>query len=120
MAHLYDEVDRRGQTVSLLRNDGPVLRRAMILMLGIAECLERVENAIKFIGDVYLARLYGSAVETLRISAWERAVTRKQALVQQVYDVLKSEVDARRGQVMEIIVIVLILGELLLAVRFSG
>jgi hypothetical protein len=121
LANLYDEVGRRrGRSMSLLRNYGPVLRRAMILMLEIAEFIERVENALKIIGDVYLARLYASAVETLRIPSWERSVTRKQELVQQVYDVLKSEVDARRGQVSEIIVIVLILGEILLALRVGG
>lgn len=117
LAKLYDEVGRRrGRSMNLLRNYGPVLRRAMVLMLEIAEFIERVENALKIIGDVYLARLYASAVETLRIPSWERAVTRKQELVQQVYDVLKSEVDARRGQILEIIVIVLIAGEILLAV----
>ena len=117
LARLYDEVGRGGRRPMLLRNYAPVLRRVMMLMLEIAEFVERAENALKIIGDVYLARLYGSAVGALRIGSWERAVTRKQALVQQVYDVLKSEVDARRGQVMEIIVIALIVGEILIAMH---
>jgi hypothetical protein len=120
LGRLYDEVGRRrGRTINLTRNYGPVLRRAMVLLLEIAEFIERVENSLKIIGDVYLARLYASAVETLRIPSWEQAVTRKQALVQQVYDVLKSEVDTRRGQIMEIIVILLILGELVQALHIA-
>jgi hypothetical protein len=118
LARLYDEIGaRRGRRINLLRNYGPVLRRAMALLLEIAEFIERVENALKIIGDVYLARLYASAVDAFRIPSWEHAVTRKQALVQQVYDVLKSEVDTRRAQLLEIIVIVLILGEILQALR---
>jgi hypothetical protein len=113
---LYDEVgERQGKWFALLRNYGPVLRRAMAVLLEIAEFIERVENTLKIIGDVYLARLYASAVDSLRIAAWERAVTRKQALVQQVYDVLKSEVDASRDQLLELTIVLLIIGEILLA-----
>ncbi len=113
---LYADVAaRRGRGASFLRNYAPVLHRAMALMLEIAEFVERVENAIKIIGDTYLARLYGSAVEVLRIPAWERSVTRKQALLQQVYDVLKSEVDASRTFWLELLVVFLIVVELLVA-----
>lgn len=114
---LYGEVaSRRGRSIGLLRNYGPVLHRTMAVMLEIAEFVERVENAIKIIGDTYLARLYGSAVESLRIPAWERSVTRKQALLQQVYDVLKNEVDASRGLLAEVMVVALIVLELVFAV----
>ena len=113
---LYDETaSRKGRMPALLRNYGPVLRRAMAVMLEIAEFIERVENSLKIIGDVYLARLYAGAVEALRIPAWERSVTRKQALVQQVYDVLKAEVDASRDQLLELTIILLIVGEIVMA-----
>lgn len=116
---LYDETDSHtGRRPALLRNYGPVLRRAMTVMLEIAEFIERVENSLKVVGDVYLARLYGGAVESLRIPAWERSVTRKQGLVQQVYDVLKAEIDARRGQLLEVTIVVLIVGEIIMA--FGG
>jgi hypothetical protein len=116
LARLYDEVgERRGRGPWLFRNYGPVLHRAMALMLEIAEFVERVENALKIIGDTYLARLYASAVDSLRIPAWERSVTRKQALVQQVYDVLKHEVDASRTLLLEVLVVALIISELIVA-----
>ena len=113
---LYGEVaTRRGARRGPFRNYAPVLHRTMAVMLEIAEFVERVENAIKIIGDTYLARLYGAAVESLRIPAWERSVTRKQALLQQVYDVLKNEVDASRGLLVEVLVVVLILMEIVMA-----
>jgi hypothetical protein len=115
---LYGEVaSRRGRRVGPLRSYARVLHRTMAVMLEIAEFVERVENAIKIIGDTYLARLYGSAVDSLRIPAWERSVTRKQALLQQVYDVLRSEVDASRGLLAEALIGALIVIELVLAFR---
>lgn len=113
---LYDEIARRrGRGPAILRSYGPVLRRAMVVMLEIAEFIERVENSLKIIGDVYLARVYASGVDALRIQAWERSVTRKHDLVQQVYDVLKSEVDASRGQLLELAIVALIVGDIVMA-----
>lgn len=116
LGRLYDEVAaRRGKRLKLFRAYGPVLRRTMALLLDLAEFVERAENALKVFGDVYPARLYAAAVDTLRIPAWERAVTRKQGLLQQVYDMLKSEVDASRDQLLELTIVLLIIGEMLLA-----
>lgn len=114
---LYDETASRKRRLSLLRSYGPVLRRAMAVMLEIAEFIERAENALKIIGDVYLARLYANAVESLRIPSWERSVTRKEGLVKQVYDVLKSEVDAGRDQLLELTIILLIVFEIVFALQ---
>jgi len=116
LAGLYDEVARRrGRSLALARNYGPILRSAMATFMDLSEFVERVENAIKIVGDVYLARVYANAVDALRIPAWERTVTRKLELVRDVCDVLKNEVDAARGQTLEITVIVLIAFEIVLA-----
>lgn len=117
LSRLYDEVElRRGRGPLLFRSYGPVLRRAITVMLEIAEFIERVENALKIIGDVYLARIYASTVDALRIPSWEQSVTRKHDLVSQVYDVLKAEVDASRGQLLEVTIVLLILIEIVMAV----
>jgi uncharacterized Rmd1/YagE family protein len=81
------------------------------------EFTERVENALKVAGDFYLARVYQGAVRRLRIADWQSSVDRKQALVAQAYELLKGEVEIRRSTTMELIVIVLILLELVAALR---
>ncbi len=116
--HLYGEVAlRRRRARGPFRSYAKVLHRTMAVMLEIAEFVERVENAIKIIGDTYLARLYGAVVDSLRIPAWEAGVTRKQALLQQVYNVLRSEVDATRALLVEVLVVLLIVAEVMLALR---
>jgi len=113
---LYGDVARRRGRSRALRNYRGLLHRAMALMLELAELVERVENAIKVVGDTYLARLYGSVMEALRLPAWQRSVTRKQALLQQVYDVLKHEVDSSRALLVELLVVALILLEVIVAI----
>lgn len=121
LGRLYDEVAaRRGRGLALLSNYGSVQREAMALILEIAEFIERVENALKIIGDVYLARVYAGAVESLRIPAWERSVNRKQELLHQVYEVLKSEVDASRDQLLEGTIVLLIVFEIGMAMLRIG
>jgi len=117
LARLYDETGRRARGPALLRSYGPLLRHTMAVMLEIAEFIERAEDALKILGDVYLARLYANAVASLRIGGWERSVTRKQELVRQAYDVLKNEVDASRDQWLELTIVALIVLELVLAFR---
>ena len=74
-----------------------------------------MENSLKIIGDFYLARVYEAAVEQLRIPAWKGTVTRKQAMLGDVYGWLKGEVDTARSLTLEVIIVLLIVLELLVA-----
>jgi uncharacterized Rmd1/YagE family protein len=56
-------------------------------------------------------------VEQLRIPAWKAAVTRKQQMLGDVYGWLKGEVDTARSLTLEVMVVLLIVLELLVAVR---
>lgn len=92
-------------------------RRTSALTLELGEFTERVENSLKVIGDFYLARVYQAAVRRLRINDWAQSVYRKESSVAQVYSLLKSEVDTDRLLWLELTVVLLILGELLLALH---
>ncbi len=118
LATLYDEIARKRRLglSTLLRSDYAVLRRkVMVQMLEVAEFTERVENSLKVVGDFYLARVYRAALRRLRIPAWQESVDRKEALLGQIYDVLKSEVEQGRMIFLEATIVVLILLELILA-----
>jgi hypothetical protein len=117
LGRLYDEMEKKRRLwLSLFRSDYADLRReVMVLMLEVAEFTERVENSLKVIGDFYLARVYRAAVRRFRIPAWQESVDRKEALVQQIYDLLNGEVEHGRMLVLEITIVVLILAEILMA-----
>ena len=75
----------------------------------------RGANTLKIIGDFYLAKVYESAVEQLRIPAWKASVTRKQQVLGDVYGWLKGEVDTARSFTLELMIVLLIVVELLVA-----
>ena len=87
----------------------------MQTLIELSEFIERVENSLKIVGDVYLARVYEGALQELRIARWTEQVTRKQRLLQQAYSLLKGETDTGRALTLETMVVVLILFEILMA-----
>jgi hypothetical protein len=115
LAAVNDSLKRERQRVgSFFRSPYPRLaRRVQLTLLEMSEFIERVENSLKIIGDVYLAKVYEAAVEQLRIPAWKASVTRKQRMLGDVYGWLKDEVDTTRSLTLEVMVVALILIELL-------
>jgi hypothetical protein len=79
------------------------------------EVVERVENSLKVTDDVYLARVYALALEEFRERTWRLGIERKTAIVRGTYDMLNAESLARRGETLEITIIVLILFEIVLS-----
>ncbi len=118
LAHVYREFERvRGRGFRLdLRNPWAELgHQAVRRLVELTEFTERVDNALKVIGDFYLARVYESAVRRFRIRSWQSSIDAKQALLAQAYGLVRGEIEARRSTVLEVIVILLIVLELLLA-----
>src|SRR5579859_1865218 len=110
LALLHDAVSER--RTSLLRGDyRPLSREASALFMELSAFIERVENSLKFVGDIYFATIFRTAVTRFRLVEWEQNVSRKIQLLGRVADLLNNEVNARRSQVLEIIVVLLILFE---------
>jgi hypothetical protein len=97
-----------------------LLRQLMLTLIELSEFIERIENALKIVGDVYLARVYEGAVRQLRIGQWTDQVSRKHRLLQQTYALLKGEVDTTRALTLEVMVVVLIVLEILVALVQVG
>jgi hypothetical protein len=77
---------------------------------------ERTGNALKLVGDQYLARVYRLLSGRLHLEEWEQGIRRKLEVVEGIYRVVSDQSDTYRTEVLEIIVIVLILIEVVLAV----
>jgi hypothetical protein len=114
----YDELqqERARQRTRLVRSPYARLsRRLLTTVLETNEFVERVENSLKVIGDFYLAKVYEGATRRLRVHPWKEAVTRKQQLLAQTYQLLRGEVDTTRSLTLETAIVVLIVVELVLA-----
>jgi len=113
---IYREIDARRPGPNVFtRRYMKLQRRTAALLLEISEMTERLENAVKIIGDFYLARLYQGSVRRFRLPAWEESVLRKQKLLAGVNELLNDAANTRRAELLEITIILLILWEILYA-----
>jgi hypothetical protein len=58
LAAIRGEVERAGNAGLFTRRYNRLVRRTAALLVDMSEMVERVENAVKIVGDFYLARLY--------------------------------------------------------------
>lgn len=116
LARLYDYFEKARSR--MFRSPYNVeMRKAMRRILELTELTERVDNTIKSVGDFYLARVYDAALARFRVPSWRESVESKLRLAARAYELLKDEVEVSRGQLLEVIVVVLIALELLTALR---
>lgn len=117
LAHVGETLRRsRRREFPLFRTtDAPLARSVQLTLIEMSEALERVENALKVIGDFYLAKVYEAALEQLRVDDWKASVQRKQQTLGDVYQWLKGEVDTARSLTLEVMIVVLIVVEVILA-----
>ena len=76
---------------------------------------EQVQNALKLIPDVYLARVHRRGAARLGLPAWEAMVRAKLEAVRQLITVLSERASVRRAEAMELAIILLIALEIALA-----
>ena len=76
---------------------------------------ERTGNALKLVGDQYLARVYRILASRFHLDEWERSIQRSLEVVEGVYRVLSDQAATYRTELLEIVVIVLIVFEILTA-----
>jgi hypothetical protein len=115
LSRVYDVIEKKQSGSLIFSPFKKLLRGLMLTVIELSEFIERIENALKIVGDVYLARVYEGAVKQLRVTRWTEQVTRKHRLLQQTYALLKGEVDTGRALTLEAMVVILILFEILMA-----
>ncbi|HMV87906.1 MAG TPA: hypothetical protein PLD20_24925 [Blastocatellia bacterium] len=75
---------------------------------------ERVENALKLVGDLFLARLHTAAAQRFYLQEWDIIISRKLEIISDFYDLLSDRLHTVQSQTLELIVILLILVEVML------
>jgi hypothetical protein len=117
LPRMYDLVARAWRTRTLLRSKrfADLARRLHTLVAEVTELTERIDNALQVTEDVYLARIYTAALELFRVPAVNAAVERKLAIIRDTYTALYDESSASRTELLELLIIVLILAEIVIA-----
>jgi hypothetical protein len=108
-------LDRRGPSVSF-RAGHRELQRLAALQMDAALLYEEISNALKLLGDQFLARLYRAANRRMHLDEWERSTLRKLETLESIYEKLADKQAHRRAELLEWIIIVLISAEIVFSV----
>lgn len=102
---------------SMIRRFYPPLqafRHLAMLQMDAAALFERVSNGLKVVGDQFLSLVYQTASARFHLSDWDRGIARKLEVLEGIYQKIGDQVSARRLELLEWIVILLIALELVL------
>jgi hypothetical protein len=90
------------------------LRRIGQLQVDNAVLFEGVNNALKLLGDQYLARVYRLVSERFHLAEWDASILRKLQTLESIYQKLSDQATNRRTEALEWIIIALIAAEILI------
>jgi hypothetical protein len=84
------------------------LAQLAALEMDASSLFEGVNHAMKLVGDQHLARVYRLAVRRFHLDAWDTSILRKLGAVEGIYRKLSDRAAARRMELLEWVIIVLI------------
>ena len=117
MERIYAQLQHTGWLYNwLARRYARAARQVHALFIDVNELTDKTENALKIVGDVYAARLFGLAAARLGLSEWKGNVQEKLKTLDDIYRFAVEQTAMARGEFLEITVVVLILLELVLLV----
>jgi hypothetical protein len=116
LARIYAEMQRaRWYDCILGRHFVRTARQVHALFIDVNELTDRTENALKIIGDVYAARLFGLVGRRLDLERWKTNVNEKLKTMDDIYRFLVDQVSMLRGQFLELTIVLLFIFEIALA-----
>jgi Holliday junction resolvasome RuvABC endonuclease subunit len=117
LPRMYDlvEATRKHRPLPGARRFADLARRLYTIVAEVTELTEKADNALQVTEDVYLARVYTAALELFRVPAVSAAVDRKLSIIRDTYSALYDEAHASRSELLEIIILMLIALEIVLA-----
>lgn len=104
----YDVISERNWLTMLGLSRTAHLVRVGHMEVDGAILFERVSNAIKLLGDQYLARVYRLVAQRFHLSEWNSAILRKLDTIESLYHKINDRNASRRLELLEWIIILLI------------
>ncbi len=123
MTHLLSEVYsvlEQRKNVMLARWSMPrTAQRFNTIRLDVMELTERIDNAIKFVSDMYYARLYRLAATRMGVPDYRGLVDEKLRTVGELYDVMVDQFNEARSFVLEFAIAILCLLDVIFLLRMK-
>jgi hypothetical protein len=112
----YDDVERHYARRPHGRVPVQILAGLRTIRVDLTKITEEASNITKFVGDWYLARVYLACKDRFHIGHWQASVAGKLQQLDDLYSLVRSEVEARRMLVLEATIVALFVIDLILIV----
>jgi hypothetical protein len=120
LERIYPQLQRGGWLYNwLARRYSRAVRQVHSLFIDVNELTDRTENALKIVGDVYAARLFALATARLGLDQWKASVQEKLRTLSEIYRFAVEQTSMARGELLEIIVVLILVLELVLLLTGS-
>lgn len=114
LAGVYAVVDERGKKRGFFRRwrFSNEAERLNTIRLDIIELTERVDNAIKFVSDMFYARMYRMASARVGVPDYRRLVEQKLQTAAALYEFMVDQFHQARAFLLEVLVVIILLIEI--------
>lgn len=117
LARIYAQLQKGGWRQNWAgRRYSRAARHVHSLFIDVNELTDRTENALKIAGDVYVARLFAMTAARIGLEQWRGNVREKLKTLDDIYRFAVEHAGMTRGELLELIVVLLILFEIILLV----
>jgi hypothetical protein len=115
LARIYPQLQRAGWRQSWFgRRYARAAQQVHSLFVDVNELTDKAENALKIVGDVYAARLFGLAAARLGLEQWRGNVREKLKTLDDIYRFAVEETAMARGEFLELTIVLILVLELIL------
>jgi hypothetical protein len=113
LGRIYARLQHPRWTDSLIgRRYLRAIRELHSLFIDVNELTDRTENALKLVGDVYAARVYGIVAARLGIERWKRNVEEKLKTLDDIYRFAVEQARVSQGNILELVIVLILVFEL--------
>jgi len=99
------------------RRSARAARRLHSLYVDVNELTDRLENSVKLVGDVYLARLFSLAAARLGLDAWKSNVEQKLRTLNDIYRFTIERTGMAQGNLLELVIVLILVLEFAMLFR---
>ena len=115
LGQIYDRLQQPGSLQSWFgRRYTRAARQVHSLFIDVNELTDKTENALKFAGDVYAARLFTLVASRLGLDQWKGNVREKLKTLDDIYRFTVEQTAMARGELLELMIVLILILELVL------
>jgi hypothetical protein len=119
LARIYGELQRPRRFDRIAgRRHSRAARELQTLFIDVNDLTDRLRTAVKFVGDVYAARLFGNVAARLGLDRWRQNVEEKLDTLNDIHRFAVEETGMSQGNILELVIVLILVLEL--ALFFAG